>query len=294
MWFATLALVISSLLLGSIPAANKLCMSMGVSAQSIVFFTFITIFLCSFLAGRMKGIQLRMTGKQAAELALMGILGQGLTGWMLNRAYSLAPVGLVQMLHFLYPTLNMAALSICFHEKFTRRKAAAAALSLLGMAVLAELSGGVNLRGCLLAVASAIFYAYYVLMNDKGSSAEMPLLAKLTVSSGCCAAFFGLWALGTSSLALPDSTLLWLLVVGLAGGGSLIAFALLSFGIKRLGALRAGYLNTIEPIISLLCGLVFFHDPFSARRGLGSALILLSILLIAGQEKRPPERNAKK
>ena len=53
------------------------------------------------------------------------------------------------------------------------------------------------------------------------------------------------------------------------------------YGISRMGASTAAFVSMLEPIVSVVFGTIWFHDPITVGVVAGGLLVLGSILLIA-------------
>lgn len=280
-----LPLLGASLLLGTIPSLNHAVLNSGVSAESAVFFTYLTMAIGAFAVARFQRISFRITARQFVSLVLTGTLGMGMTGYLLNLAYGLLPVGLVTMLHFLYPAFVALAMAFFFKQRLSRFKLIAVVLSLCGMAFIADFRGGFSISGIGFALLSALTYAYYMVSNEKASSSTLPLVIKLFFISCASACVFGLIAAGSQSLTLPPNFKISFLLFGVVGGGSLVAFYLISLGISRIGAASASFFNTLEPMVSLAISALVYGQFLSRKALIGCFCVILSVFIIALGEK---------
>jgi chloramphenicol-sensitive protein RarD len=100
-----------------------------------------------------------------------------------------------------------------------------------------------------------------------------------------------LWWLsqGRGSFPAPDAaTNLWLI-----GVGPLTAIPLLLFaaGARRISMTTLGLLQYLGPTIQFLLGVWIFHEPFTAKRGIGFALIWLGLLAYSADGWRVSRRS---
>jgi drug/metabolite transporter (DMT)-like permease len=59
---------------------------------------------------------------------------------------------------------------------------------------------------------------------------------------------------------------------------SFLASVLLKKGIGLIGSAKAGFLCLAEPVLSMIFGIVFLHEPFLINKALGCIVIVWSIL----------------
>lgn len=171
----------------------------------------------------------------------------------------------------------------------TRAWATATALACAGVAMLA-LSGSdasISILGVTLALVAGASYAAYTYaskrMLGQGHSPE-------TVMAGA----FGLSAV----FLLPV-----LLITGVSwlgtGGGFLLAlflgvvptaaaYLLFARGLKRLSAAETATLTLAEPLTATLLGVIVLSEQLSVPAGVGAALILSGLVVLAAPEMRRP------
>ncbi|MEL7650165.1 MAG: DMT family transporter [Sedimentibacter sp.] len=271
----------ASVILGSLPTINKYILNSGLSSGCIVFYSMLTVSLWSCLITIVSKKSFRVSPKKFYFMFILGSMGMGGTGFLLNISYEYISVGLTTMLHFMYPSLVCFLMIFMFKQNLTFLKAGAIVFSILGMLLILELSSSVNFIGIITAILSSISYAFYIIANEKGEINELPLIVKLFYISSAAAIVFGIQTIASGSLSLPSSSLVYLQLFGLSGTGSLIAFYLMISGIKVLGASTASFFNMLEPLISLFVSTLCFNEYLSTKTIFGSILVISSVLFIA-------------
>lgn len=275
------AMMGASIIMGSLPTVNKYILLSGLSSGCVIFYAMLTVTMGSAFIALLTKKSFRVSFKAFCMMFILGSLGMGGTGFLLNISYEYITVGLATMLHFMYPSLVCFLMIIMFHQKLTKFKVGAIVLSILGMFFILDLSGNVKFIGIIAAILSCISYAFYIIANDRGSINELPLIVKLFYLSLAGAIVFGIQTVASGNFDLPNNSFVYFQMFGLSGFGSLIAFYLLISGIKALGASTAAFFNMLEPITSLFVSILFFNDNMSIRTILGSILVVSSVLLIA-------------
>ena len=281
MFLGILAVICASLLLGIIPSVNKLILLSGMTSGCIVFLTYLTSAAGMAVILFLRKESFRVRPIQFITLLFTGFAGLGMTGFLLNLAYELIPVGLATMLHFLYPSLVSIAMALFFHGRLTPLKTGAILFSIIGMLLIADLSGGLRPAGILIALCSSLTYAFYFIVNEKGCISGLPLTIKFFYVSVGSGLMFGALTFVRGEFSLPASlntALELFLVVGL---GSMLAFFLITLGIKKAGASTSSFLNMLEPITSLIVSCLLYKDYPSPLGFAGCGLVLLSVLLAA-------------
>ncbi|NLJ79893.1 MAG: EamA family transporter [Firmicutes bacterium] len=85
---------------------------------------------------------------------------------------------------------------------------------------------------------------------------------------------------------IPGEAAIWLGLVFISLISTVLALRLLSFGIRLLGPANAAVLNTIEPLTSVLAGVLFYGETLSLSAVLGCGFVIISVLLIALDSRR--------
>ena len=66
------------------------------------------------------------------------------------------------------------------------------------------------------------------------------------------------------------------------------AVVLFAFGVRVTGASTGAVINMLEPAVSLLSGILIFHDLLTPSALAGCGLILLSLLSVSRKGKDAP------
>ena len=271
--------ILASVLFGCIPTLQEHIMLSGASPLGLVIVCNSVASLAALIAGLIRRESFRLDLKTAVSLLLTGAVGLFFTDFLLNLAYTLLPVGFVTMIHFLYPTLVCLIMAVCFREKLTGGKLGAIVCSAAGLILLSGGSFSGSGKGILVAISTAFAYSFYIVANDRLPVGKIPLMAR-SFYLNLIVALMALCLNGvTHSAVLPQAAGdLGLSILT----GCLISTAviLLNAGIGKLGAAKAGFLNMLEPVISLIVSTMVYHYSVTAAALAGCGLILASLLLI--------------
>lgn len=162
-------------------------------------------------------------------------------------------------------------------------------LAASGLAQLAE--GGIEgfNRGDLFSTICALFISVHILSVTKlMGDAEVRLVTFIQFVAvalwGCIALFF------TPTVAFHPGPLAFLSLAYCIIFPTVIAFTLQNTWQRFINPTQAGLLYTLDPVWSLLGGLIFLHEELSNKEWLGCALlfsaVLLPLLLRLGRERR--------
>lgn len=195
--------------------------------------------------------------------------------WAINNGHVIdASLG-----YFINPMVNVLLGYTVLHERLRRMQWVALALAAGGVLWLTLQAG--NLPWIALALAGS-FGAYGLLRKVatlgalEGLTLETLLLAPIAV------VVLGVWMFnGSSTFPAPDvPTNAWLIAAGPITAIPLLLFAA---GARRISLTTLGLLQYIGPTIQLALGLWVFHEPFSATRLMGFALIWLALALYSAE-----------
>lgn len=280
---------------GSAPASMVMDPAMAMPNESVVGFGMAIACLLSVIPCLIGGKSLRVTRRQALELAAYG--GGGFTATMLliSYAYLSIPAGTTIVINFTYPILVAVFSAIFFKEKLRWPSMLALLLAIIGIALISGLgSAGTDALGKApqigipLALLSGVAYAVYFLAGRHASYAKLDTSVSNFYITGSAAALCFIIALITGRFRMPPSGFMWLVL--LSGGilGYMIGLRLLLAGIRLLGSAPASALNTLEPVFASITSMLVFGELMTGMKILGCGLVLLgaliSILAINGKK----------
>ena len=162
----------------------------------------------------------------------------------------------------------------------TGLRAIACLCAMGGLVFMADFSS-LSVAGILLAKCSGITYASYVIANKKLKFASLHGLVIVFYVSCFSSVFFGIKAVITNEMMLPPSPLALGLVMTTAILCTVVTLFLLTYGIKTLGASTASVLNMLEPVISLVSGMIIYNEAISAKGIIGCVLVILAGIAVA-------------
>ena len=226
-------------------------------------------------------------GSTLAVLIALGAVGYGRQAICYFTALRLAPAGLAALLLYLHPALVAVLASVFLHERLTAAKLAALVTALLGttLTVVPAIGGEAIigapqvLTGLAFAVASAVFYAIYIVVAASiGRRAEALPMSAVVITS---AALLFLVVTLIRGPQWPQTAGGWLAVVGIALLSTVMAITLYFAGLERIGPVRASTLSTIEPLCTVILAAIVLDESVAPVQLAGGALILVAAVLIA-------------
>jgi len=277
--YGVLAVVGASFLYGMLPIFMKEVLLEGMPENTLIFYRFLFTAVFALVLLGVTRTSLKMTKRQFLELTLAALIGYGATAALLTNAYTLIPVGLATMFHFTNPLFVNIAMILLFKEKPTLFKGISVFCAILGLVFMADFS---SLRplGVLLATLSGVTYASYVVANKKCSFAELDSMVVVFFVGMVNLIIFGTVSFFShASMAVPSIRALVMMVI-LSLFCTIGALYLLTYGIRTLGASKASVLNMLEPVVSLIAGMIVYHETASIKILLGCLLIVISGIVV--------------
>lgn len=275
--------VIATIIFGITPAIGKLTYDMGNNGIQLAFLRHLFVLPLFFLIVIRQNLSFHLTKQQFIDVMKVG-LGNALTIVLLYCSYSYIGVGSATVLHFLYPLFVCIFNFIFYHQLLTKQQILCLCLAIVGVLCFIDQSSS-SFIGFLLAIVSGVFFAYYMIGMDHTSIRELsPYVFNFYL------VFLNVVAIGILSLLthsfciMPIKSYSLILIVAVLT--SMVAVVLLQRGIYCLGASLTAILSTLEPITSIIVGVLFLNETMSFFKLIGCVLVLIStVILVKNQNK---------
>ena len=224
------------------------------------------------------------------RLVLLGALGYGVEAAFFFLALGRGTAATVTLLFYTYPVW-VAVLSAVFGMGLPGILVGGAlAAAVVGSGVVVASSGGLDITtlGILFALASAVTISFFLIGLETLVRRTSPLASSMWIALAASAgqAAFSL----TTGVRLPA----WpaeLVPILAMGGLTAAAFSLLFLGVRRLGAVRAAIISSLEPVAAAVLALVFLGETL--RPGvLFGGLLILGGAIAASLARGVPEPEA--
>ena len=238
-----------------------------------------------FLFCRLTGRRLRVSFEQWRHtLGLGALMGLGFYGHV--GAIEFIPVGLAAILFFTFPPVIAVIQAVLNRELPGVGQTLALLVSFCGLAVMLGVSfEAADPKGIMLALGAAVCVAWNTVWTARKLSHldgavvvfHMGVVAAVVLSAVC---------LFTGYAELPMTPIGWtgLVLVALLQTVSLPLFYL---ALPRVGALKAGMVVNIQPVVSIVAAFVLFAEVMTLIELAGGALVLLGIWMMQRLDKVP-------
>jgi len=277
---ATLYIVFSACAFGSIATIITLAMRDGTRLIDLLAWRYLLgSALLVLLSGGVSAVQL--PARKVLALLVLAGGGQAAIALLSFSALRYIPVATLTFLFYSYPAWVAIIAAVRGTERLTGRRAGALLLSLMGLALMIGMpgSGGLNLIGVLLALSSALLYAFYIPLLDFLGTGLPPAVTGAYAAGGA-AIILTATALLEGGLAMNFATAGWISIVILAVVCTVLAFMSFLRGLAIIGPVRTAIVSTVEPFWAALLATLVLRQPLTSRTLVGGLLIALAVVLL--------------
>lgn len=269
---------LSAIIFGLMPLLTKIIIARGATSLTIAFFRVFYVTVVLFFVLKIKNIDLRLEKRDFLSAIQTSIFGSGLTIIILNESYNYVDTGIATSLHFLYPLFVAILCCFFYGEKIKKKQIISLSFALVGIICFMSKGNG-SLFGYFLAIASGLTYAFYLVKMDKTGLVKMNAL-KLSFYL----ALFTTIEIFTMNLFMQDvvfkmDAIAYGLLLVLALSSSFLATVLLQKGVLLLGSTRASFICLLEPVTSMIMGILWLNEALTFNKGLGGLAIIISLII---------------
>jgi drug/metabolite transporter (DMT)-like permease len=222
---------------------------------------------------------------------LLGLTIYGVETGLFFASLERIDVSLASLVICGYPALVVAGAVVLRRERATKRRLAALAVALSGVALVLAggVGGAVDPVGVALALAAAVTYAAYVLVSDRLLGETPPLVLATMLCAGAATAFaLGGAATGSLAVGLPVRALLLLAAVALVA--TVLPIGAFLAGVRRIGPSRATILGTVEPPLTIGLAALVLGERLGLLQLLGAALVVSAVVILQLRPRPRPRR----
>lgn len=285
---ATMAVLIGATLLGSMGAWGRAVYRFEGDPMVVVTWRAVigVVVLAAVLAATRPAL-LRVPLSAIPFFLAYGFFGVTLNFWAYFSAVKYTTLAVAITLLYTYPMFVTLFSAVFLEERLTRTKLAAATLTVLGSALVAQIHEAeflrLNLRGILFGLLTALSMAVYSILGKRAVARYAPWTVVLYAFTG--GGVFLAVGSGPRLLAAADYPLVaWLWIVGLALIPSLGGYALFTLGLRDLPASQVSVIATWEVVTAAFLGWLFFGEHLTAVQVAGAALVCTGIAWIQRAE----------
>lgn len=278
--------ILAGFIYGFTPILGKLTYLEGSNPISLTFYrNFLSIPFFFVMLKRSK-IKISIEKKQSQKLMVLALMSS-LAALTLYGSYNYISVGMSTTIHFIYPVLVAAASIFIFNDKVSKDKILSLILSTIGITLFFE--GSFNFTGLLLSFLSGVFFAAYLLFLDKsGLNTIFPFKLTFYISV-FSSVFLFIFGIISRNLVFNMTFIGWFYTILVAICVSFFANTFVALGVKYIGPTVTSIVAMLEPITSILLGIIFLSEPITAKSIIACILILLGVLIVSLSKEKSPE-----
>lgn len=220
-------------------------------------------------------------------LFLLGSIGYAGQSTLYFASLERNPASINSLLLYVYPIFVALLNWVMNHKTPSTREFAAMAIASIGVVftvngdtLMRSLSSSVDPLGVVLVLASAAWYAGYIVTSDRYVHEVGPWVSTAWISFGASVSF-GLGGLLSRSLDLRLSTEAINILLAMVFLSTIMALGTFLAGMRRVGPTAASLLSTLEPVFTVILALLLLNEVLSTLQWAGGAFVLTGVILLA-------------
>ena len=262
----------------------------GMNPESVLFFRYMLAIPILAVMIKARGRSFKVSRKETLTLVIMGLL-VAISSLTLFQSYNFMEAGIASTILFVYPIMVALIMSLVFKEKLTMMTGLCLLLALGGISMLYKGGDGttLSLTGTVLALASALTYAIYIVGINQ---TVLKNTATLTVTFyvlvfGVTLFIIRLLTGVELTVPAPDKWYLWFNVLALAVFPTAISFMCTTSAIQYIGSTPTAILGALEPVTAIIFGITIFGERMTLRESIGIVMILIAVTLVIAGGRLP-------
>ncbi|MGH4037988.1 MAG: DMT family transporter [Sphaerochaeta sp.] len=280
--------VLSSLFFGMLGYFNTLAEVAGLQFAERLFYRFLSAAICIFIVIEIRGGNLRISRTAVFKLIVGSVFFQSFTSAFLYMAYDLVGTGFTTVLHFTYPILVLALSVVKDKERPGRPQICGTFIALIGLFLIIGPTNTSNIKGTLIALASALTYTLYIRFLSDEDIKKIDSFTLMLYIFLISAVFWFLPALkeGINRHDILDMRGAVVSMIGLSLLGTTVAASLFNYCVRLIGGRMTSILSIFEPVSSVIIGLIALGESLTKGFGFGMIAIFIGIILVTAFEKQ--------
>ncbi|KTD73000.1 DMT family transporter [Legionella tucsonensis] len=269
--------ILSGFLYGFIGYFGLSAINGNLSASTMLFWRFLISSMIILIIMLPKIKKNNASYKSMFFAFLTGAFFYGISTWLYFLATYYIGSGLAMVIFFTYPVLIMLLNYFFYEQSIPRVYYLAILVILMGMTLMVDLDAlSFNLWGILLGIASAFFYACYIIGSKRNTLS--PNISTFMVCLGCMVTSL-LVSLFNHSFAIPSSIGVWYYLVGISVIATVIPIVLLLYSLKYISSEKASILSVLEPVFVVIFGILLLGEKLNFWGAVGIVFVLTGALI---------------
>lgn len=271
---------LSAMLFGANPILARISYDAGADPATFLFMRFLIaspIMIVIMLAG---GYAIPR-GKLLLSLIMLGGIGAATT-FCFYTAIHLAPVNLIIVITYMYPTMVTLLSALFLKQAITSYKIVALIMTIVGISFAIGMDSGGYVLGIILAVLTAVCFSCFLILSSIHITKVRPLPAT-TIIILSSTAIYGIY-IAIQGPQLPVDISGW--AAAAASGLFSTSLGQITFftGLKRIDTANAAIISTFEVIVAVALAMIILGETLSLPKILGACLVLSAVIVLARSE----------
>lgn len=277
----TLAGIAAAVCYGTNPLGALKLYEQGMQTNSVLFYRFGLAWVIIAIVMLFRKESLKVTWREFRTLTGLGLLFI-VSSLTLYLSFHYMAAGVASTILFTYPVMTAVIMAVFFHERITWGTVLALVLSGAGVALLywSDSAGTLSTLGVVLVLASALSYALYIILVNRGNLQMSSFKINFYVLLYCALGMVVYSLIAGLPLTLPQNATSWFYVGWLAVVPAIFALVLMVYAAKYVGSTATAILGALEPLTAVLIGIFVFNEPFTVNLAIGIILIMGAVVVI--------------
>ena len=278
-----LLVALSAACFGTNAIFARMAYDTGTNPETFLFIRFLIASPVMFIIMMARGRTIPR-GKLLVSLVLIGGIGLAGTTFCFYTAIQVAPVNLVIVIAYMYPTIVTLLSAVFLKQPITGYKIAALLMTFVGILFIIGWDSGGYFLGIVLATTTAIFYSLYLIFGSFSIQRAGPFSAS-TVIILSSTAIFGI-IVAIQGPQFPEFVSGWLAIFAGALISTVIGLVAFFAGLKRIDTANAAIISTFEVVVAVALAIIILGEAISLPKIIGGCLIISAVMLLAKSEHK--------
>lgn len=273
--------ILSAFLFGCMPLITTHIYKQGIQRESVVLLRNLLALPVLGILALWQNKSLKINSKALPAISFIALMGCCVTPLLLYTSYPMVGSGTATVFHFVYPAVVVLMGLMFFKKKLNAGTGIAVLLCVAGIGLFYDPNQKLDLLGCIIALASGVTYAIYVVLLSVFKHKEISGFKLSFYISLVCTVVMLVVCIAMNKLTFPTNLAGWLLCILLALVINVGAVVMFQKGTFLIGGERASILSTVEPITGVVAGYLFLDESMTIGMIIGSGLVIAASILIA-------------
>lgn len=286
-----LCVTITSVCYGLVPSFSFISFGLGVETETLLFnkFLYAAIIMWAFLL--IRKIRFKFSRRAALTMVVTcaGYIGMSTTLYI---SFDYISGSLATIVSFTFPAMIVAIEMITGRERVRAAKILAVILSFGGLCLIVwDPDMKANIIGIFFAFLAAVGYVIYLFgLSAESVKKENSFAVAGYVMTSAAAVNFVRCALSGKPLFATEPVQFGMMIL-LSVVCVFLAILFYAIGVRLIGPGNAALVNTLEPVLACIFGHFLVGDVLTWVMMIGSALVVLAVLITNLPEKRHPSSD---